>query len=55
MKAYDLVAGLSGLTMSRFANAAESLAMFPTMVRRGFPESGGVVYKPKSSLIISSV
>jgi len=31
MKAYDLVAGLSGLTMSRFCNAAESLAMFPTM------------------------
>ena len=31
MKAYDFVAGFSGLTMSRFCNAAESLVMFPTM------------------------
>lgn len=32
MKAYDLVAGVSGgLTLSRFCTAAESLAMFPTL------------------------
>ena len=49
MKAYDLVAGLSGLTMSRFCNAAESLALFPTLAARddgdgddgdGDPEGG---------------
>ena len=49
MKAYDLVAGTSGLTMSGFRTAAESLAVFPTLaaVREtdGASLKGTIVYR----------
>ena len=49
MKAYDLVAGASGLTMSGFRTAAESLALFPTLaaVRKedGASLKGTIVYR----------
>ena len=49
MKAYDFVAGTSGLTMSGFRTAAESLANFPTLaaVRQedGAELKGTIVYR----------
>ena len=48
MKAYDAVAGLGSLTPSRFRNAADSLAAFPTLARRrsddGAELKGTIVY-----------
>ena len=35
LKAYDLVAGTQGLTLSRYVTPAESLRQFPTLAARG--------------------
>ena len=35
LKAYDLVAGTQGLTLSRFSSAAEAHRQFPTLAERG--------------------
>ena len=40
MKAYDLVAGLGGLTASRFATASQSTRSFPTLAREFGAASG---------------
>ena len=35
LKAYDLVAGTQGLTLSRFTSPAEAQRQFPTLAGRG--------------------
>ena len=35
LKAYDLVAGTQGLTLSRYTTPAESLRQFPTLAAQG--------------------